>query len=59
MRFIMSFIWAMLISSAISYVLTSMSGDPFNLAHAAILGVIITLAIYILGEGIIKEDKNA
>ncbi len=58
MRFVMSFIWAMLVSCAISYVLSSMAGDPFVLSHALILGVIITIAVYILGEGLLKEKSS-
>lgn len=58
MRFVMTFIWAMLISSAISYVLTSMADDPFNLTHALILGVIFTIVVFVLGEGILKEDSK-
>jgi hypothetical protein len=54
----MSFIWAMLVSCAISYVLSSMAGDPFVLSHALILGVIITIAVYILGEGLLKEKSS-
>lgn len=58
MRFIMTLIWALLISSAISYVLTSMAGDPFEFTHALILGVIFAIAIFILGEGVLKEDNK-
>lgn len=58
MRFIITLIWALLIGSAISYVLTSMAGDPFNFSHGLILGVIFAIAIFILAEGILKEDSK-
>ncbi|HLR65811.1 DUF2929 family protein [Virgibacillus alimentarius] len=58
MQFIMSFIWALLISGAISYVLASMAGDPFNLTHTIVLAIILTLAVYVLGGGLLKEDSE-
>ena len=53
----MVLIWSVLISSAISYVLTSMAGDPFNLTHVLVLAGIFFVAITLLGEGILKEKE--
>lgn len=57
MRFIVAFIWSLLIGGVVSYVLVSMSGDPINLTHSAIFSVIVFIAIVILGEGILKEEQ--
>ncbi|MGY0692784.1 YjzD family protein [Virgibacillus sp. FSP13] len=58
MRFIWTFVWALLISCVISYILTSMASAPFNFMHALILAIIFTVAILLLGEGILKGEQE-
>ena len=57
MRYIIIFIWSILISSAVSYVLTSMSGDPFSFKIAVFFAGILSVAIFVLGDGILKEAE--
>ncbi len=58
MKFIMTIIWAILIGSALNYVLTSMAGDPFNLTQA--IGFAAATFIGILAfDGILSaQDKQ-
>lgn len=58
MRFLWTFIWALLIGGVISYILSSMSGDPFNLVHSITLSIILTIAVFLLGEGVLKEQSE-
>ncbi|MBP1947249.1 YjzD family protein [Virgibacillus litoralis] len=58
MRFLLPLVWALLISGVISYVLSSMAGNPFNLMNTVILAVIVTIAISILGEGALKSERE-
>lgn len=59
MRYIMVAIWSLLISTAVSYVLTSMGGEPFNFVLTLILAGIFTVAIILLGDGVLKGTENA
>lgn len=54
----MTIIWAILIGSALNYVLTSMAGDPFNLTQA--IGFAAATFIGILAfDGILSaQDKQ-
>lgn len=54
----MSIIWAILISTAISYVLTSMAGEPFNFTFTLIVAGMIVAAVVILGDGALEDQKN-
>lgn len=58
MRHIVVMIWSFLISTAASYVLTSMAGEPFNINHTLILTVFFFIIVTILGEVVLKEEKN-
>ncbi|QKY68598.1 DUF2929 family protein [Lentibacillus sp. CBA3610] len=57
MRYFWSFFWALLISLVISFILVSMAGNAFAIADTLAMAVILTLATYILGEGILKSEK--
>lgn len=57
MRFIMTIIWALLIGGVLSYVLTSMAGEPFNLNQSIILSSIIAVFIFIL-SGVLKDSSQ-
>ncbi|MFD1037707.1 DUF2929 family protein [Virgibacillus byunsanensis] len=57
MRFISAIFWALLISGVISYVLSSMAGDPFNFTHTIILAGILSVGVFALG-GALKEESD-
>ncbi|TXL64101.1 DUF2929 family protein [Cerasibacillus terrae] len=54
----MTVIWALLIGGVVSYVLTSMAGDPFNLNTSLIISAIIAVVIFVLGDGILKGNSQ-
>lgn len=54
----MAIIWSILISAAISYVLTSMAGEPFNITPVFIIASFFVVAIFVLGEGVLKESDR-
>lgn len=56
MRVVTVLIWSMLISTLISYVLTSMAGTDLNLSYIFILGIIFTVSILLLGSGLREEN---
>lgn len=58
MRFFWPLIWALAISSVISYVLSSMAGNAFNLMQTIILAINMSAGVFILGEGVIKDESN-
>jgi len=52
----MAIVWAFILSLAISYVLTSMGGEPFNFSHTFVVASLIVVAVVALGEGALKES---
>ncbi|MGJ9459370.1 DUF2929 family protein [Oceanobacillus sp. CF4.6] len=58
MHYIMTIVWAVFISLAISFVLTSMAGEPFVLFEALILAAILSVAAFIIGDVILKVEKE-
>ncbi|BAC13157.1 hypothetical conserved protein [Oceanobacillus iheyensis HTE831] len=58
MRYIMTIFWSFLLSAAVSYVLSSMGGEPFLIENAIILTVIFSIVVFVLGEGILKEKTE-
>lgn len=58
MKYIMTIVWSLLLSTVLAYVLTSMAGEPFILAEAGILAAIITVFVVILADGVIKGKQS-
>ncbi|WP_327607187.1 DUF2929 family protein [Virgibacillus tibetensis] len=58
MRYIMTIVWAVLISGVISYVLSSMGNEAFSLVNTLVLAAILVVAVVILGEGVLKEEDT-
>ncbi|GEN88026.1 DUF2929 family protein [Oceanobacillus sp. FSL W8-0428] len=58
MRYIMTIFWAVAISLAVSYVLTSMGAEPFVIRDALILAGIFVLAVFALAGFVLKEDTE-
>jgi len=46
-----------LLSAAVSYVLTSMAGEPFAVVDTLALAIVLAIGVIILGDGLIKEKK--
>ncbi|MDY0396073.1 DUF2929 family protein [Virgibacillus halophilus] len=59
MRFIWTIIWAVLLSGTISYVLSSMAGESFSLTATLVMAGIFCIAVWVIGEGFLKEDKQS
>ncbi|MRH43374.1 DUF2929 family protein [Aquibacillus halophilus] len=58
MRYFWTIFWAIVISSLISYVLTSMAGEALTLLPIFVLAVIFSAAVIIIGDGILREDTE-
>ncbi|WP_420031296.1 DUF2929 family protein [Virgibacillus halodenitrificans] len=58
LRYIWTIIWALLISSVLSYVLSSMGGESFSFLSTIVFAGILVVAIAILGDGALKEDHS-
>ncbi|WP_010529926.1 DUF2929 family protein [Lentibacillus jeotgali] len=58
MRFLWPLIWAFLISCVVSYVLVSMAGNEFEIVGTFAATIVITLAVFILGEGVLKGESD-
>ncbi|TFJ93597.1 DUF2929 family protein [Lentibacillus salicampi] len=58
MRFFWPLFWAFLISCVVSYVLISMAGNTFEIGSTLAAALVITLAVYVLGEGVLKGESD-
>ncbi|GAA0491760.1 hypothetical protein GCM10008986_17420 [Salinibacillus aidingensis] len=58
MRIIWTFIWSILLSSTVVYVISNMAAVNFNLNAALVLAVVFTIVVSVLGDGILTEDTN-
>ncbi|WP_152657294.1 DUF2929 family protein [Oceanobacillus sp. CFH 90083] len=58
MRFIATIFWAVAIALAVSYVLTSMGGDPFVVRDALIVAGIFSVFVFALAGFVLKEDTE-
>jgi len=58
MRYIMTAIWAVLISAVAAYVLTSMAGEPLTIQGILLMAAVFFIATVVLGDGILKENKE-
>lgn len=54
----MTLFWSLAIGGIVSYVLSSMAGDPFSMTQTFVLAGIFSIIIFILGEFVITEEKN-
>ncbi|AUJ25780.1 DUF2929 domain-containing protein [Virgibacillus dokdonensis] len=57
MRYIVTLFWSCLIGAVVSYVLSSMGSEPFNLTATIGLSVVFFVMVSVLGDGILKEDN--
>ncbi len=58
MKYVMTLIWSMLLSFIVSYVLSSMAGDPFILTQALVVGGVFFVAIVALGTVIAPSKQT-
>lgn len=58
MRYVFTLLWAVLISSAVSYILTSMANEPFNVTLLGILAVIIFIVITLIDVALSSGEKQ-
>ncbi|MBC5636686.1 MULTISPECIES: YjzD family protein [Ornithinibacillus] len=58
MRYIATILWAVLITFVLSYVLSSMGGGSLDLVATLVMAAILSIAIFILGDGLLKEKKE-
>ncbi|WP_417006824.1 DUF2929 family protein [Aquibacillus koreensis] len=58
MRYFFTLLWAVLISFLVSYVLTSMAGETFTFTPIFFIALFFALTIFIIGDGILKEEKK-
>lgn len=59
MRYIMVAIWSVLIGAALSYVLSSMGGEAFSLPLTFGFAGVLTVAIIVLGDGVLKGNEES
>jgi len=52
MRYISTFVWAFLLVTMLNYVVGSIANVPFDFATGAIISVIFTVLVTLLGESI-------
>ncbi|MBU5468535.1 YjzD family protein [Virgibacillus sp. MSJ-26] len=58
MRYIMVAIWSILIGAVVSYVLTSMANEPFNLTSTFVLAAIFAIFVILMGDVVLKERNE-
>ena len=58
MRYIITIVWAAAISLVLTYVLSSMAGDSFVFAPVIVLTVLFSIAIFFIGDGVLKEEET-
>ena len=49
MRYIVTFIWSFLLVSMLNYVVSSVLGAPFDFKTGAILSVVFSILVFIIG----------
>lgn len=58
MKYFATIFWAFIISIVVSYVLTSMGNQAFNLPGALGLAALFSIAAILLGDVILKEEEE-
>jgi len=58
MRFIMALIWALLIGSALGYILTSMADEAFNFTQSIGFSIAAFIAIIFIDAVLSAADKQ-
>lgn len=58
MRFIATIIWAFVLSAVAAFVLSSMSGDPYDMSIVIVMTIIFSLAIWTLSAVLPKGEEH-
>lgn len=57
MKYIMTIVWALLIGSALAYILSSMAGDPFNMVQSLVYSGVVFIIILIM-DNVLSVDTE-
>ena len=55
MRYILTFVWSLMLVSLLNYVAGAIADVPFNFEAGAILSVVVSILIILLGEALPEE----
>jgi len=58
MKYFATIFWAVVILTVVSYVLTSMGGQPFNLPGAMAIAAILSIGVIFIGDVILKDETE-
>lgn len=52
MRYILTFVWSLMLVSLLNYVVGAIANVPFNFETGAILSVVLAVLVILLGESL-------
>lgn len=58
MKYIMSIVWSLIISTVVSYVLASMAQEPFSIIQTLVLAGIIAVVVFIMDKAVLTEQEE-
>ncbi|QXE02710.1 DUF2929 family protein [Terribacillus sp. DMT04] len=58
MRFIVTIIWGFVLSAVAAFVLTSMSGDPYDMSLVIVMTIIFSLGVWTLSAVLPNAEEN-
>ncbi|MFP7168782.1 DUF2929 family protein [Terribacillus sp. 7520-G] len=58
MRFIVTIIWAFALSAVVAFVLTSMSGDSYDMSLVYVMTIIFSLGVWTVSAALSKGEKH-
>ncbi|SNZ14305.1 Protein of unknown function [Terribacillus aidingensis] len=58
MRFIVTIIWGFVLSAVAAFVLTSMSGDPYDMSLVIVMTIIFSLGVWTVSAVLPDAEEN-
>ncbi|PAF21459.1 hypothetical protein CHH49_11205 [Terribacillus saccharophilus] len=58
MRFVATIIWAFVLSTVAAFVLSSMSGDPYDMSIVIVMTIIFSLGVWTLSAVLPKGEEH-
>ncbi|MFS0560178.1 DUF2929 family protein [Terribacillus sp. 179-K 1B1 HS] len=58
MRFIVTIIWAFVLSAVVAFVLTSMSGDSYDMSLVYVMTIVFSLGVWTVSAVLPKGEKH-
>ncbi|WP_077310237.1 DUF2929 family protein [Terribacillus halophilus] len=58
MRFIVTIIWGFVLSAVAAFVLTSMSGDPYDMSLVIVMTIIFSLGVWTVSAVLPNAEDN-